>query len=352
VARHYTKLIKDGKGITMDYIRKRAYISPMTRRLITAEAMKLPRIPRSILAENLLVQLKQQYGGEDAPLPVKETLEKLISKARNVDTKAWNLGMMCQYCTDINPDAVPYILAVQNWLDKQDWRNERQEWLGIESSLTVKEAQWIARLFRIARNLEDDEIARLYRAAHWYAIHEVMHEMSGKDEDQFDTTEIDTALRTGRMAELFERQFTTAIEDRIDHKNNMNRLFNAVDKLNGTGDIDRYETVHQRLITRVNIDNFIEKQIEVGNISDDEIENIRKAAESIKRDPNLLDVFYKLFTRQKHELEFRERYGKLSPEQVNMLMDYYHSENHEKWIQDHRDFCIEMQEKEANKNGK
>lgn len=313
--------------------------------------MKLPQIPRAILAEELLVTLRPHYRreyGEDAPLPAKETLEKLISKARNVDTKAWNLGMMRQYCTDINPDAVPYILAVQNWLDKQDWRDERREWLGIESPLTMKEAQWIARLFRTARNLEDDEIARLYRAAHWYAIHEVMHEMSGKDDDQFDTTEIDTALRTGRMTELFERQITTAIEDSLNRENNMSRLFEAGDKLNGTGDKDRYEPVLQRLITRWNIDKVIEWQTEAGNISEDDIDSIRKEVEVIKRDPNLLDEMYKVFTKLKIESELRERYGELSPEQVDMFMDCYHSGNPEKWLQDHPDFGIEMQEKEEN----
>jgi len=330
----------------------RAYISPTTKKLIITEAIKEPRLPRSILAENLLELLKKEYG-EDAPLPAKETLVKLISRARNIDTKAWSLGMMRLYHNDINPEAIPYILAVQNWLEKQDWVHESREWLGRKSHLTVKEALWIARLFRTVQGLEDYDVACLYRAASWYATHEIIHEMSNKDDDNFDTTEIDTALRTGKMQELYDKHLMTAFEESLSKDRGKSKLFEAGDKLNGSIDENRSITYIRRQITKFLIDEQVEKDIKTGILTGKEIDRIREELEFTKNDAQQLDLIAqsiieknKKESRPEFERILNERYGELTTEQVDMFIDCMYSDDYEKWIQDHPEFVTEMQEKE------
>ncbi|MDD5702923.1 MAG: hypothetical protein PHU23_12840 [Dehalococcoidales bacterium] len=248
----------------------RAYISPSMRQLIIAESLNVPRIPRTALARNLINIFKNQYG-KDAPLPAIETLEKLISKARNYDNKAWHLGLLRQYCRDISPDAIPYILAVQSWLDKQNWTINLQKLSGEGRHLSVKEAQWIARLFRTIKSLDDDEIGHLYRISHWYAIHEIMHDISNKDEDEFDTSEIDRALRNDKMQELYESDIIAAIEGK-------NPLLDAYRKLR-----DTKKGYGQKIINREITRMYIDRLVENGTITIDE-------AETIKRDTKALDI--------------------------------------------------------------
>ena len=101
--------------------------------------------------------------------PAEETLEKLISKARNTpyddQDKPWHIARLAQY--DIPPEALPKVLEI--CVDKL--RSE-----GVH--ITIREAKWIGKLASV---FPPEKKEQLYEAALVYASYEVPSQIFGID---------------------------------------------------------------------------------------------------------------------------------------------------------------------------
>jgi hypothetical protein len=117
---------------------KRAKITPKGRELIILRSLEDPRIPRTILAEQL--QRELEASGEDVPQV--EVLERHISKHRNHATdnpqdKPWTTATLDKY--PISPEVIPFL--VNTGLD-------------LPRPITIRYAKWASRLYAVTR---DDE---------------------------------------------------------------------------------------------------------------------------------------------------------------------------------------------------
>ena len=107
-------------------------ITPEIKRLVTKEALQYPRIKRTELAEKLCEQIEKD--GKHAPTV--ETLEKMISKIRNMTDELdylWSTMSMAEY--PIPPEALPVVLKFS--AKSQEDRH----------FLTIREALWVSRLY-------------------------------------------------------------------------------------------------------------------------------------------------------------------------------------------------------------
>ena len=130
--------------------RGRPGIKPIIKRLIYAKALENRDIPRLALAVELKNLIEEMY---EVP-PTEETMIKLISKARNHPAspldEPWSPGSLAKY--EMSPEALPAVM----WVYEKHLREEEQP-------LTIRQAMWIARLYKVvdvSNHLED--LAILY----------------------------------------------------------------------------------------------------------------------------------------------------------------------------------------------
>jgi len=160
---------------------------------VSADQAKPPaeRTPRKVLAYEIQREIIQQ--GEEKP-PELSTLEKRISFHRSVPKnpfdELWSLGSLAQH--PISPDAMPIVMSIY------------KKTLAGHGELTIREAQWIARLYKI---IDDAEL--LWDWAWAYAMDEWLSEITNRP---FDTTELDLELvRNPQYAQESRRDTERAI---------------------------------------------------------------------------------------------------------------------------------------------
>jgi len=112
------------------------------KRLIISEALKKPPKPRRALAIELMDKIERM--GE--VVPTEETIERLISEARNHEPnpldEPWRMLDIVKY--PISPDTLPIVLEV--WGDQ----------VVLQAQISIREALWIARLYHIFKEAQID----------------------------------------------------------------------------------------------------------------------------------------------------------------------------------------------------
>ncbi len=118
--------------------RGRPKIRPVVKKTIYSHALKNKNTPRQALA----VELRHLIEEMGELVPSEETIIKLISQARNnpdspIDA-GWSLGALSEY--PIPTDALPMVMSIWERRITQDDTDEY---------LTIREALWVARLYKL-----------------------------------------------------------------------------------------------------------------------------------------------------------------------------------------------------------
>jgi hypothetical protein len=164
-------------------------ITKDVRRLIISQAAHDARnMPRWLLAARLK-EMIEKLGYEP---PTDETLVKMISEARNKQPreieKPWSIGACSYY--NIPHDMIPVLIKIQKLMaeygDDED----------VARVLTVREARWMARLYRVAEplirelpNADESGLLWLDFIANSYVQRERVSEQM--NEQYPDTTDLD-----------------------------------------------------------------------------------------------------------------------------------------------------------------
>lgn len=117
-------------------------MSITVRRLIAEAAVTNPKKPRRALA----IELQNLIERMGEVVPSEETIEKLISQARNHDPhpqdNPWSLVSVEQYPNLFSPEALPSVL--------QAWVYVREH---LKCSFTIRQAKWVARLYAVIKDI-------------------------------------------------------------------------------------------------------------------------------------------------------------------------------------------------------
>ena len=137
-------------------------ISSEVRRLIIGQAIHDSKnMPRRALAVRLQDLIEKM--GEISP--TEDTLAKLISEARNQQPSdldlPWSIGACAQY--NIPPDIIPILINLQ----KQKAPGDEE---GLLRQITIREAQWIARLYPSVKSLKNKNIIDNAERLWWLSI--------------------------------------------------------------------------------------------------------------------------------------------------------------------------------------
>ena len=141
------------------------------RYLIAQEALRNRREPREAVAVRIEAYLQER----SEMAPQRDTLLKMISEFRRQTDpldRPWSVSCLPNF--EIPPDALPRVLEA--------WAHQMR----YDSSLTVREVRWIARLHQV---LKDKDLDTLIGAAHLHASREKADEsvaaQSDKEEDMW-----------------------------------------------------------------------------------------------------------------------------------------------------------------------
>ena len=163
-------------------------IRPKIRALIRIRALEEPRLPRDVVALHLRDEI-ERIG--ELP-PSEETLIKMVSRERNREPnpldEPWSLGMMSKYRADFPPEIVPVLIEIEKLQMYCNYETPKER-------LTIRQAQWIARLYHLIREiymkrypkeLEDaikkpvkEYLWMFYMIADVYAVWEEINEITG-----------------------------------------------------------------------------------------------------------------------------------------------------------------------------
>lgn len=138
-------------------------IDPKLRTYITELALKDRKRDRGLVADEVI-----EYITKNGYFPLqKETIEKIISKARNHEIspidKPWSLASLPQ--NPISPEALPIVLEVKVLKDiLSNWSDP----------LSIRQAHWIARLYKL---FKVDNIVDMYLWSQKYADSELAYEV-------------------------------------------------------------------------------------------------------------------------------------------------------------------------------
>ena len=115
-------------------------------------------------------------------IPVLKAIDKEIEK-EGLD-RWWNLGTLRDF--PLPAEAIPHILRVQKWFGEE---------LGNFEGVTIREAQWIARLYAIEKISRDTEL--LWRTSRLYSEAEISAALT---DTKFDSSSLDMRLLNEDMA--------------------------------------------------------------------------------------------------------------------------------------------------------
>jgi hypothetical protein len=166
---------------------------------VTADQKKPPkeRTPRKILADEIQRELLERKLIENgANPPAIGTLEKRISfysSPKQPFDELWSLASLPEH--PLPPDAMPVVMAAYR---------RTLATLGGSDELTVREAEWIARLYKV---IDDPDLVRDW--AWLYAMQEWLADVTGQP---FITEEFDVELiRNPQWARDERREFDREI---------------------------------------------------------------------------------------------------------------------------------------------
>ena len=164
-------------------------LKPEIRNLIITWATETHRLmDREALAEALIDEIERL--GEDPPTI--KTLIAMISTARSSEKERidepWSMSVLRDQGFSLAPDVIPYVVQVQ----------QRQKNIPPLSEVSIRQAQWIARLCKIIPNIDDLAIISWY-----YTLYD---RVSRKANTPFDTTKPDSVLPDkDKVIEAFSR---------------------------------------------------------------------------------------------------------------------------------------------------
>jgi len=200
-------------------------------KLLIANAATSSNKKREELAEDLIEDIKKKYPVEIPP--TLETIVKLISKYRNHGQayldRPWNLGELDNLAKlsvcNFDSEAIKYIHIIKQL---------PRHYPGYPT-VTIRQAKWIARLFRITSDIFEGTENGTKRSIHYlsftsvfYATQEIMAEIAGVT---FDTQFLDESLLNPKsFISLFEE-----IEKNEDFKKALKTFFN--DQINSDSDV-------------------------------------------------------------------------------------------------------------------
>ena len=130
---------------------------------IMHQALTEVNTPRMLLADEILEQMRQSGGARGDKLPDRESIAKLISRARNHDDpqdKPWSMATIDQY--PIPPEALPAVLRV--------WKSRLEK----DTGFIIREAKWVSRLSALQ---QEQDIEKLSFTANRYALVEKVSEL-------------------------------------------------------------------------------------------------------------------------------------------------------------------------------
>jgi len=105
--------------------------------------------------------------------PIRKSLQ-----SKNPLEEPWSLGMLSKYKDDFPPEIIPVLIKVQKLQMQNDWEGPRV--------LTIRQAQWIARLYHLIReismrrHLDEEDLFMVWVITNVYAKREEMDEIIGK----------------------------------------------------------------------------------------------------------------------------------------------------------------------------
>jgi len=182
---------------------------PMRRELLRKYSENLKR--QGLANGDILRELdradKKLFPGVDSIRRFLHDLNPKLKEPKEIDNP-WHLGLSGKY--DMSPEAITYILKVQDWVSEQ----------ANIHPITIREARWISRLYDVIKNnishwhkpLE----RALWKASVIYAAYEMIYEMSNIGAD-VDTRDLDKHLMKGESEFTLETVYkNTEIDKAIE----------------------------------------------------------------------------------------------------------------------------------------
>lgn len=156
-------------------------LAPEVENIIRFHALKIPRINR----EELVIPLKYEIEREGFRAPSEDNLKRKISSARSSapDTRddPWCVSDIARPQCAVHPEALPAVLRV--------WAMTQVKTYLKDYPLTIREAQWVARLYYVFReaglhDTDEERAEQLYllllETARQYALYERVFELAGE----------------------------------------------------------------------------------------------------------------------------------------------------------------------------
>ena len=120
----------------------------------------------------------------------------VLTVIKSTPEKYWSLGFLVSNDLMIGSEAIPYLLAVQQWAEnKKDYLGHNFE------PIKIRQVQWISRLCKCVGNLSQMNEEEKAKALEWlwgwskvYSIEEKRFALQGNPNLEFDTFELDKLL--------------------------------------------------------------------------------------------------------------------------------------------------------------
>lgn len=168
---------------------------------------------------------------------IRKELPKIRTLKSSLPETPWSLGTLVN-TNDITPEAIPHILAIQDWASKQKERFTEKPY----PPINVCQGKWLSRLLPMFLKMRQEELDNILKDkkkrkkedkviagekvinSYWYllwtwskiyAISERLYELSGKKEkgEAFDSRFLDEALYRGDIVETFGDTYTISSRD-------------------------------------------------------------------------------------------------------------------------------------------
>ena len=176
-------------------------LKPSIKRLIFHEAIHHRNIPREVLANRLIREIKKN---RELP-PTLETTKRYISKARNAVNpidKPWTLGACRDYPTFFPPNSLFFLMKMHQ---------ESKTFVNILTNIrspgfSIRTAIWIVRLQPLIQEyFKPDDFKEEYmisaNVAEVYSTAEKTSEIMG--EQAFDTSDLDESVCSQNLENIF-----------------------------------------------------------------------------------------------------------------------------------------------------
>ena len=107
--------------------------------------------------QDSVIERIEEYLSDKEAIPARDTLVKMISKARNDDPEDWPWRVATLADSDIAPEALPAVMRSWAWALEHD------------TPLTIRQVKWMARLYYVLKDKDVDFPNSLAERALTYA---------------------------------------------------------------------------------------------------------------------------------------------------------------------------------------